>query len=173
MALNYIKIGVGIVLNSVLLKLIIKLKKLIMTLVKYNKNRGYAPTSVNGLLDKFFNDVNFDNTQMENFSPSVDVIESDKIYELHFAVPGFDKKAFSIDVEENILSISGERKMEEFKEDKKFTSVQTQYGAFKKTFTLPDTVDRTKIDAEYQEGILKITLPKDEVKVMKTTVKIK
>ena len=144
-----------------------------MTLVRYNKNRGYAPTSVNGLLDKFFNDSNFDNTQVENFSPRVDVLESGKTYEIHFAVPGFDKKTFGIDVEQNVLTVSGERKMEELGEDKKFTSIQTQYGTFKKTFTLPDTIDRSKIDAAYSEGILIITLPKDEVKVMKTTVKIK
>ena len=144
-----------------------------MTLVRHNRSKGYAPTTVNGLLDKFFTDTNFDNTQMEKFSPKVDVLESEKTYELHFAVPGFDKKAFDVDIEQNVLTVSGERKMEELKDEKKFTSIQTQYGSFKKTFTLPDTIDRTKIDAEYQEGILKIILPKDEVKVMKTTVKIK
>ena len=117
-----------------------------MTLVRYNKNRGYVPTSVNGLLDKFFNDSNFDNTEEEKFSPRVDVLESDKNYELHFALPGFDKKAFGIDVEQNLLTVSGERKMEELKEDAKFNSIQTQYGSFNKTFTLPDTIDRTKID---------------------------
>ena len=144
-----------------------------MTLVRYNKNRNQFPNTVNGLMDKFFNDVSFDNTQMEKFSPNVDVVESDKSYELHFAVPGFDKKSFTIDVEENVLAVSGERKFEELKEDKKFTSIQTQYGSFNRTFKLPDTVDRTKMDAEYVDGILKITLPKDEVKVLKTTVKIK
>lgn len=144
-----------------------------MTLVRYNKNRSQFPTTVNGLMDKFFNDVSFDNTQEENFSPNVDVVESDKSFELHFAVPGFDKKTFRIDVEENVLVVSGDRKFEEQKEDKKFTSIQTQYGSFKRTFKLPDTVDRTKMDAEYIDGILKITLPKDEIKVMKTTVKIK
>ena len=144
-----------------------------MTLVRYNKNRDYFPTTVNGLLDKFFNDVAFDNTQMEKFSPSVDVLESEKAYELHFAVPGFDKKSFNIDVEENVLAVSGERKFEERKEEKQFTSIQTQYGSFRRTFTLPDKVDRTKIDAEYKDGILMITLPKDEVKVMKTNVKVK
>jgi len=144
-----------------------------MTLVRYNKNRNEFPTTVNGLMDKFFNDVTFDNTQMENFSPNVDVLESDKAYELHFAVPGFDKKSFNIDVEENVLAISGERKFEEKKEEKEFTSIQTQYGSFRRTFSLPDIVDRTKIGAEYVDGILKITLPKDEVKTLKTTVKIK
>ena len=144
-----------------------------MTLVRYNRNRNSLPTSVNGLMDKFFNDTSFDNTQMENFSPKVDVVESDKSFELYFAVPGFDKKSFIIDVEENILAISGERKLEELKDDKKFTSFQTQYGSFKRTFKLPDTVDRTKMDAEYTDGILKIILPKDEIKVMKTSVKIK
>lgn len=144
-----------------------------MTLVRYNRNRNSLPTSVNGLMDKFFNDASFDNTHAESFSPKVDVLESDKAFELHFSVPGFDKNAFSIDVEENVLAVSGERKLEELKEDKKFTSVQTQYGSFKRTFKLPETVDRTKIDAEYTDGILRIILPKDEVKVMKTTVKIK
>ncbi|MCF6353308.1 MAG: Hsp20/alpha crystallin family protein [Cyclobacteriaceae bacterium] len=144
-----------------------------MTLVRYNKNRNEFPTTVNGLMDKFFNDVTFDNTQMENFSPNVDVLESDKAYELHFAVPGFDKKLFNIDVEENVLAISGERKFEEKKEEKEFTSIQTQYGSFRRTFSLPDIVDRTKIGAEYVDGILKISLPKDEVKTLKTTVKIK
>ena len=144
-----------------------------MTLVRYNKNREYAPSSVNGLLDKFFNDANFDNTQVEKISPKVDVLESDKVYELHFAVPGFDKKSFGIDVEQNTLTVSGERTLKELGEEEKFTSIQTQYGSFKKTFTLPDTIDRTKIDAEYTNGILVITLPKDEIKVMKTTVKIK
>ncbi len=144
-----------------------------MTLVRYNKNRDQFPTTVNGLMDKFFNDVAFDNTQMEKFTPSVDVLESEKSYELHFAVPGFDKKSFNIDVEENVLAISGERTFEEKKEEKEFTSIQTQYGSFRRTFSLPDIVDRTKIDAEYVDGILKIVLPKDEVKVMKTTVKVK
>ncbi len=144
-----------------------------MTLVRYNKNRNDFPTTVNGLMDKFFNDLTFDNTQMEKFSPSVDVLESDKAYELHFAVPGFDKKSFNIDVEENVLAISGERKFEEKKEGKEFTSIQTQYGSFRRTFALPDIVDRSKINAEYTDGILKIVLPKDEVKVMKTSVKVK
>jgi len=144
-----------------------------MTLVRFNKNRNEFPTTVNGLMDKFFNDSSFDNTRMEKFSPNVDVLESDKTYELHFAVPGFDKKSFNIDVEENVLAISGERKFEERKEEKEFTSIQTQYGSFRRTFSLPDIVDRTKIGAEYVDGILKIVLPKDEIKVMKTTVKIK
>jgi len=144
-----------------------------MTLVRYNKNRNDFPTTVNGLMDKFFNDSSFDNTRMEKFSPNVDVLESDKSYELHFAVPGFDKKSFNIDVEENVLAISGERKFEEKIEEKEFTSIQTQFGSFRRTFSLPDIVDRTKIGAEYVDGILKITLPKDEVKVLKTTVKVK
>lgn len=144
-----------------------------MTLVRYNKNKNQFPSTVSGLMDKFFNDAAFDNTQMDKFSPSVDVLESDKMYELHFAVPGFDKKAFSIEVEENVLAISGERKFEEKKEEKEFTSIQTQYGSFRRTFSLPDVVDRAKIGAEYVDGILKVFLPKDEVKTLKTTVKIK
>ena len=144
-----------------------------MTLVNFNKNRDNFPTSVNGLMEKFLKDAAFDNTQMEKFSPSVDVLESDKFYELQFAVPGFDKKSFNIEVDENVLAVSGERTFEEKKEEKKFTSIQTQYGSFRRTFKLPDIVDRSKIDAEYKDGILKVSLPKDEVKVLKTVVQVK
>ena len=126
-----------------------------------------------GLLERFFNDSLYDNTQDNSFVPAVDIIESDKNYELQFAVPGFDKENFELGVDDNILTVSGERKFEEEKSGKTFKSVRTSFGSFRRSFTLPENVDATKIEANYKNGILEVVIPKDETKVLKTTIKVK
>ena len=145
-----------------------------MSLVKYND--GFVerfPTAFDGLLNRFFNDNAFNNTQVERFSPSVDVLESEKTYKLHLAVPGFNKDNFNMNVEDNMLVVSGERKFEDKKSEKTFKSVQTSYGAFRRSFRLPENVDVSKIDAKYIDGMLEVIIPKDEAKTLKTTIKIK
>ena len=145
-----------------------------MSLVKYrNGARGYYPSNTGGLLERFFNDSLYDNTQVQNFIPEVDVLESEKTYELHIAVPGFKKDNFNLEVDDNLLTVSGERKFEEKQSDKTFKSVQTSYGSFSRTFTLPDNVDATKIEAHYSDGILEVIVPKDESKIIKTNIKVK
>ena len=126
-----------------------------------------------GLLERFFNDSLYDNTQVQNFIPEVDVLESEKTYELHIAVPGFKKDNFNLEVDDNLLTVSGERKFEEKQSDKTFKSVQTSFGSFSRTFTLPDNVDATKIEAHYNNGILELVVPKDESKIIKTSIKVK
>lgn len=147
-----------------------------MTLVRYrNGNRNFFPTTTNGLLERFFNDSLFDNSfdgEMA-FAPKVDILESDKDFELHFAVPGFEKDNFEIKVDNNTLTVSGERKFEEEKSGKTFKSVQTSYGSFNRSFTLPDNVNADKIDAKYNNGMLEIVIPKDETKIIKTNIKVK
>jgi HSP20 family protein len=156
------------------LKLILKLKILVMSLVKYrNGANGYHPSNMSGLLERFFNDSLYDNTQEQSFIPAVDVLESDKTYELHIAVPGFDKDNFNLAVDDKVLTVSGDRKFDNEKSDKTFKSVQTRYGSFQKAFTLPKNVDATKISAAYNNGILEVIVPKDETKVLKTSIKVK
>ena len=145
-----------------------------MSLVKYrNGANGYYPSNMSGLLERFFNDSLYDNTQEQNFIPAVDVLESDKTYELHIAVPGFAKDNFNLAVDDKVLTVSGERKFENEKSDKTFKSVQTRYGSFEKVFTLPKNVNATKISAEYNNGILEVIVPKDETKILKTSIKVK
>lgn len=145
-----------------------------MSLVKYrNGASGYYPTSPNDLFERFFNDSLFDNTRDVKFSPKADILESDKAYEIHLAVPGFTKESFELNVDDKVLTVSGERKFEEEKSEKTYKSVQTSYGAFKRSFTLPDNINLKKVDAKYNNGILEIVLPKDETKVLKTTIAVK
>ncbi len=145
-----------------------------MSLVKYrNGTRSYAPTNMGGLLDRFFNDSVYDNTQEQKFVPAVDIIESDKSYELNFALPGFEKDNFILGVEDNILSVSGERKLMDEDSGKTFKTIQTSYGSFKRSFTLPDNVNASKIEANYNNGMLEVVVPKDETKVIKTSIAVK
>jgi HSP20 family protein len=145
-----------------------------MNLIKYNNGRTEVfPASFNDLLDRFFMDTNYDNTQPEKFNPGVDILESEKAFELHIAVPGFNKDSFNIEVEDNNLIVSGERQFDKENSDRHFKTVQTSYGAFRKSFVLPEIVDSSKIDAKYNNGILEVTLPKDKAKTLKTIVKVK
>lgn len=145
-----------------------------MSLVKYrNGESGYYPTSPNDLFERFFNDSLFDNTREVRFAPKADILESEKAYEIHLAVPGFTKESFELSVDDKVLSVSGERKFEEEKSDKTYKSVQTSYGAFKRSFTLPDNINAKKIDAKYNNGMLEIVIPKDETKIVKTTIAVK
>ena len=145
-----------------------------MSIVKYrNGARGYYPSNMGGLLERYFNDSLYDNTQVQNFIPEVDVLESEKAYELHLAVPGFDKNNFELAVDDKLLTVSEERKFEKKVSDKTFKSVQTKYGSFQRTFTLPENINVAEIEAHYNNGILEVIVPKDETKVLKTSIKVK
>lgn len=110
---------------------------------------------------------------MPTFSPKVDIAESDKEFEIQLHVPGMKKTDFNIDLNMDQMTISGERKFENEKKAKNFHSVESYYGTFSRTFYLPDVVNKEKVDATYQDGILTITLPKDEKKVAKKQIAVK
>ena len=145
-----------------------------MNLIRYNSAlNDYAPTSFSNLIDRFFNDsMARSGGSAYSFVPRVDIIEEDKAFEVHVAVPGMKKDDFKIDLNDNLLTISGERKHTREKKENNFYSVETQYGTFSRSFTLPENVDATKISAKYVDGILELSIPKDEKKTLKTTIKV-
>lgn len=142
-----------------------------MKLVRYNQLDPQVPASFSGMLDKFFND-SF-GAALKQFNPAVDIAEDVKFYEIHVAVPGVKKQDFKIDLIDGKLTISGERKMEEKKEGKNFHSVETQFGSFSRSFFLPEDVKEDKVEATYEDGLLKLTLPKKEKKVSKASIEVK
>lgn len=145
-----------------------------MSIIKYNANlNDFVPTSFSQLIDRFFNDsVARSGGSSYSFVPRVDIMEDEKAFEIHVAVPGMNKEDFKIDLNDNYLKISGERKFKSERKENNFYSVETQYGTFSRSFTLPDTVDAHKINAKYVNGILEVTIPKDEKKALKTTIKV-
>ena len=94
--------------------------------------------------------------------PAVNIIENTDEYKLALAVPGMKKSDFKIDIDGNMLTISAE--VEEKREEKKeeFTREEYNFSSFKRSFTLPDEVNKEKIEAVYVEGVLRLTLPKKE-----------
>jgi HSP20 family protein len=102
----------------------------------------------------------------------VDIVENEKSFELHVAVPGMNKDEFKIDLNDSFLTVSGERKFTKEKKENNFHSIETQYGSFSRSFALPENVDATKINAKYENGILEITVPKDEKKILKASIKV-
>jgi len=94
--------------------------------------------------------------------PAVNITEQKNDYLVSLAVPGMKKEDFKIDVEGNMLTISSEREETKEEKDKKFTRKEYNYSSFSRSFTLPDEVNREKIDAKYEDGVLKLTLPRRE-----------
>jgi HSP20 family protein len=94
------------------------------------------------------------------FAPAVDVYEDEHTVTLKVEVPGIDEKDIDIRLENNTLTIHGERKIEKEEKEENYRRVERQYGAFTRTFTLPPTVDAERVSATYDKGVLKVSLPK-------------
>jgi HSP20 family protein len=111
---------------------------------------------------------NFQNRLPATFAarnlPAMNVSESESHYSVTLELPGLDAKDVTIDLLGNQLTISGERKWEEAKKEKEFHHVESQYGSFSRTLTLPSTLrlDRESIEATFQKGVLEIKIPKLE-----------
>jgi len=95
-----------------------------------------------------------------DFVPAVNTREADDAYYIEVDLPGVKKEDISIDVKDNILTISGERKVEEERKEDEFYRVESFYGKFERSFTLPEDVDADKIEAEAKDGVLTVKIPK-------------
>ena len=134
-----------------------------MYLVKRNPRVDWTPQHV----DRFFND--FWNNSFSNFdqdstvwSPRVDVKETKDAYELLADLPGLEKKEINISLNDNVLTVKGERKSEEKSEDENCYYNERTYGTFSRSFRLPNKVEQKDIRAEYKDGVLKVVLRKSE-----------
>ncbi|MCK9256015.1 MAG: Hsp20/alpha crystallin family protein [Bacteroidales bacterium] len=125
---------------------------------------GYLPS----IFDAFFNEAN----NLENSTiftkPEFNVFETEKDFVIEGAVPGMEKKDFKIEINDNLLEISSEKEAKEERKEQKFFYKGFCYGSFKKSYSLPENINKEKINAGYENGILTITIPKDEqAKVLK------
>jgi len=124
-------------------------------------NRNYVPAYWDDFFnDRFFNQLNPATGNGSN--PAVNVSEDEKGYTIEVAAPGLSRKDFSLEVDDDILTISTEQK--ESKEEKKQNYLRREfnYHTFKRSFRLPDTVDQEQIRATHESGILTLSLPKKE-----------
>ena len=94
------------------------------------------------------------------FLPPVDIYEDEHSLQLKLEVPGIEQKDLDVKVENNVLTVSGERKFEKEEKEENFRRVERRYGSFTRSFTLPNTVNPEDVSADYNDGVLKIRLGK-------------
>jgi HSP20 family protein len=142
-----------------------------MTLVRYKPNSNVEqaiPRTFSQFLDNFFDEALYNKRPFEGtFMPVIDVRETDKNYEVEVALPGLRKDDIKIDLEDRLLTISGERKYEKENESVKYHMIETRYGSFSRSITLPNNINRESVNASFVDGMLKISIQKEESAVTK------
>jgi HSP20 family protein len=114
-----------------------------------------------------------DVSERQSWTPAVDVVETDEAIVLKAELAGMDPTDINIEVQDNVLTVSGERRFEEEVKEDKFYRIERRYGSFSRSLTLPPTADEGKVEAKYENGLLQITVPKAEIaKPKKITVSI-
>jgi HSP20 family protein len=104
-----------------------------------------------------------------DWSPEVDISQDDHEYLLKADLPEMKKDDVRVTVEDGILSVSGERKCVKEDQKKKFHRIERSFGTFRRSFTLPEDADSTKVTAEFRDGVLKVHLPTTPVAKSKAT----
>jgi HSP20 family protein len=101
--------------------------------------------------------------KLADWSPQVDITEDDKEYLIKADLPEMKKDEIKVNVENGVLTVSGERKTEKEEKNRKFHRIERSYGTFERSFTLPDDANGAKVAAEFKEGVLRVHLPKSPV----------
>ncbi len=145
-----------------------------MSLIRWSPKNDFTGLD---LFDNFFTPdvfgkpVSFDT---QNWLPNTDVVEKKDKYLVKIELPGLEKKDVDITVEDNILSISGERREEKEEKETRYHRVERRYGSFVRSFRLPETVNQNAIEASFKNGVLTVKLPKSEKAIPKAIeVKVK
>jgi HSP20 family protein len=150
---------------------------MIMNLVKWDPFRELE--DVSNRLNRIFGrslariEGGQDMLKMADWSPSADISETETEYVIKAEIPGVNKEDVKVTIENGLLTIQGERKMEKEEKGKKFHRVERSYGSFVRNFRMPDDADENSIKAEFKDGMLTVTLGKSakaKSKVVNVTV---
>ena len=145
-----------------------------MTFIKMNRPAFRTAVSFNDLLNDLMENIKFPesaNHDGENTLPAVNVLKNEQGFQLELSAPGFSKEEITLLVEKDTLIITGEKKTEETTVEKKFHRKEFSYNNFKRKFNLTEQVDKEKIEATFENGIVSIQLPKKQEDAV-TSIKI-
>lgn len=141
-----------------------------MKIVRYRDPKNYVPGSFNNWMDdlfsEFFNNT-FERTPSNGIYPKVDIEENDNSYVFKAELPGVKKEDVSIEIDNRVLTISGEKKEVIEEKGKNVFRKESYTGSFSRSFTLPDNVSQDDADAKYENGILVLSIPKSSDKSRK------
>ena len=141
--------------------------KMTTGLIRWNPGTHLLRTRMDRLFNEMLRDAWGEAPETEEmatraWSPLVDIRETDAALQFHVELPGMSKDDVEITVENNVLTVSGERKFEKETKEQTFHRIERAYGAFSRSFTLPTTVQTDKVEARFESGVLEIALPKAE-----------
>lgn len=135
----------------------------------WNDNTTTSPLRISNWIDDIFEDaLNWPRVTSSTFVPELNVYETDKEFEVSVALPGMNKDDIEINFNAGVLTISGERKMEQKENGRRYHRIESRFGRFQRSLPLPnDMVDQEKIAAKYENGVLNVTVPKVKEKAAK------
>lgn len=113
-------------------------------------------------MERFFDRYENDSEELSSFTPAVDIIENEDNLLLTVEVPGVEKSDVNLSIENNVLTISGEKKNSVELKEEDFRRIERTYGSFSRSFNLSSRIDSERIEAKYNNGILEVVLPKRE-----------
>lgn len=146
-----------------------------MTLIRWNPVANFE--NMQREIDRVFYSFRSDTQDVEalkTLMPMVDIIERENEFSIKVELPGVDKKDVKITVQNNVLTIKGEKRQENEIKGENYQHLERSYGVFQRSFTLPTSVHSEKIDASYNNGVLSVTIPKlEEAKPKEIEVKLK
>jgi HSP20 family protein len=126
------------------------------------------------LWNRFLGETPFARTFNEMWSPSVDISETKDDFVVKAELPGLEAKDVNVSISGNVLTIKGEKKAEEEEKDEHYHRIERYSGSFQRVFQLPSGVKADKVEANFDKGVLKVTLPKvEEAKKKEIEVKVK
>jgi len=141
----------------------------IMAIVRWEPFRDLV--SIQGRMNRLFDEAfrgatrqsgDEEEWSLGSWAPAVDIFEQDGDIVLKAELPGVDPKDVDVRVENNVLTLRGERKLDNEVQKENYHRVERAYGSFSRSFTLPSVVDTEKIKADYRDGVLRVNLPKRE-----------
>ncbi|MEL6535364.1 MAG: Hsp20/alpha crystallin family protein [Bacteroidota bacterium] len=140
-----------------------------MGLIKFNDRSAFPAFST--MLDDFFDHSfsGFGTATTSSKVPAVNVKESEKEFGLEVALPGVAKDQVNLELDHNVLTISSESKTEKEEAKEGYTRREFGYNSFRRSFTLPEIADQEHIDAKFEDGVLKVSIPKLDQKALKNT----
>jgi len=134
-----------------------------MAIIKWNRENDNLPVFSN-LWDNFLNrdldDFYFNSNMLR--TPSVNIVEGKEDFTIELAAPGMQKKDFNVNIDHDLLTIEAKKESKSESNDERYTRREFNFNSFRRSFTLPESIVQEKIDAKYNDGILRIILPKKE-----------
>ena len=152
----------------------LKTNKSMTTLTKRENREWQLPSLISNLMDsdRLFN-MDFPFSDIGKNMPAVNIKENNKTFIIEMAVPGMKKEDFHVNIENNVLTVSAEKETTEEKTSENYARKEYNFNSFSCSFTLPDYVKHENLEGKYDNGVLKITIPKKEEAINKAPMEIK